>query len=252
MVVKKLREGNRIVGTMIRAFRNPAVAQIAADAGLDFIMLDLEHGTYSIETFSDIAKVAKSIGLGIFVRVPELSKAFVSRIMDAGAEGVMVPMIGTQEEAKALAGWARFGPVGKRGLGSSCVHTNFTAVGNDVVTFMKNQNTQTLAIAQIESKEGIDNINEIAEVNGIDVLLVGPNDLAISLGVPGQVMSEKVQKAIKKVSDAAKRNKKVFAMHSGDALIEKWIPENMQMVMNSLDISLLKSGFASIVKKYKK
>ena len=251
MNVRDLREGKKIVGTMVRMIRNSSVAQIASAADLDFIMFDMEHGTYSIETFADIAKVAKSIGLGIFVRVPELSRGYVSRIMDAGADGVMVPMISSGEEAQALANWAKYSPIGNRGFGSSCVQNSYGNIGVDTITFMKNRNEETLAIAQIETKEAIDNIDAIAEVKGIDVLLIGPNDLAISLGVPGDVMGGAVQAAIEKVVIAAEKNGKVFAMHSGDALLDKWVPRGMKMIMNSLDISVLQSGFSSIAKKYK-
>ena len=251
MKIKDLRDGKKIVGTMVRMIRNSSVTQIALAADLDFIMLDMEHGAYSIETFSDIAKVAKSIELGIFVRVPELSKGYVSRVLDAGADGVMVPMISTREEAQALARWAKYEPIGKRGYGSSCVQTGYGNIDTDTMTFMKNRNKESLAIAQIETKEAINNIDAIAEVEGIDVLLIGPNDLSISLGLPGKVMDKIVQQAIEKVANAAEKNGKIFSMHAGDKLLEKWIPRGMNMIMNELDVSVLKSGFNSIAKKYK-
>lgn len=249
MAVTKLREGNRIVGTMVRMVRNPAIAQIAYHAGLDFIMFDLEHGPHSIETVSDVTKVARSIGLGIFARVPELAKGYVSRLMDAGIEGVMVPMISTPKEAQQLVQWSRYAPIGNRGLGSNGELTNFAGMGSDAPTFMKRQNELTLAIAQIETAEAIKNIDAIAAVEGIDVLLIGPNDLANSLGVPGDIMGEVNQSAIGKVADAAEKYHKVFAIHGNDALLEKWNPR-MQMVMNDLDINILQNGFSSIVKKY--
>lgn len=251
MVVRKLREGNRIIGTMIRMVRNPAIAQIAYHAGLDFIMFDLEHGPYSIETISDIAKVARSIGLGIFARVPELAKGYVSRLMDAGVEGIMVPMISTPEEAQQLVKWSKYAPLGDRGFGSSGGLTNFTRIAGDTTTFMKNQNEITLAIAQIETAEAIKNIDAIAAVKGIDVLLVGPNDLSISLGVPGNIMGEENQEAIRKVAEAAEKHQKFFALHGNDALLDKW-DSKLQMIMNSLDINILQSGFASIAKRYSK
>ncbi len=251
MSVKKLREGKRIIGTMIRMVRNPAIAQIAYHAGLDFIMLDLEHGPYSIETVSDVAKVARSIGLGIFARVPELTRGYVSRMMDAGIEGVMVPMISTPEEAKKLVEWSRYKPIGNRGFGSNGGLTNFAGIGSNAPTFMKNQNELTLAIAQIETAEAIENIDAIAAVEGVDVLLIGPNDLAISLGVPGDTMGELNQAAIAKVADAAQKHKKFFAIHGNDALLERW-DSRLQMVMNDLDISILQNGFSSIVKKYQR
>jgi 2-keto-3-deoxy-L-rhamnonate aldolase RhmA len=124
-------------------------------------------------------------------------------------------------------------------------------MGSDATTFMKHQNELTLAIAQIETAEAIDNIDAIASVEGIDVLLIGPNDLAISLGVPGDIIGELNQAAIGKVADAAEKYHKVFAIHGSDALLEKW-DFRMKMVMSSLDISILQSGFSSIVKKYKR
>jgi 2-keto-3-deoxy-L-rhamnonate aldolase RhmA len=251
MAVKELRNGNRIVGSMVRMVRNPAIAQIAKHAGLDFIMFDLEHGPYSIETISDIAKVARASGIGIFARVPELAKGYVSRMMDAGVEGIMVPMISSKEEAEKLAGWARYAPIGIRGLGSNGELTDFAGMGSDAPTFMKKQNDRTLAIAQIETAAAIGNIDAIASVEGIDVLLIGPNDLAISLGVPGETMGDVTQNAIGKVADAAEKYGKVFAIHSGDAMLDKW-ESRMQMIMNTLDISILTEGFSRIAKKYKK
>jgi len=251
MAVLKLRGGERIVGTMVRMTRNPAIAQIAKEAGLDFIMLDMEHGPYTMETLADTAKVARSIGLGIFVRVPELTKGYVSRVMDLGADGVMVPMVSTPEEAQALVDWSRFEPVGKRGLGSTGVYTAFGGMKMDAREFMAEQNRRTLAIAQIETAEAIRNIDAITAVEGIDVVLVGPNDLSISLGVPGDKMSEAVQVGIDKVAKAAQRHGKIFSMHSAGALMDKWEARGMQMVMSDMDIGVLKSGFQAIAKKYR-
>jgi 4-hydroxy-2-oxoheptanedioate aldolase len=250
MAVEELREGKKIVGTMVRMLRNPAIAQIAKHAGLDFIMFDMEHGPLSIESFSDVAKVARSVGLGIFVRIPELSKGYVSRLMDAGADGIMCPMLSTEEEAKTLVKYARYAPTGSRGFGSNGVFTSFGGVKTDVPTFMKEQNRATLAIAQIETKEAVENIDKIAAVEGIDVLLIGPNDLAISLGVPGDTMCETTQAAIAKIVAAAKKHNKFFALHAGGALFDKWLPE-MDIVMNDLDINILSNGFAAIAKKVK-
>lgn len=249
MIIEELRKGKRIVGTMIRMIRNPAIAQIAFHAGLDFIMFDMEHGPYSIETISDIAKVARSIGLGIFVRVPELSKGYISRLMDAGVEGIMVPMISTPEEAQQLVKWSRYAPVGKRGFGSVGGLTNFSRIDSDAFTFMKKQNELTLAIAQIETAEAIKNIDNIAAVEGIDILLIGPNDLAISLGVPGDIMNEVNQRAIGKVADAAEKYHKFFAIHGNDVLLSRW-DSRLQIIMSDLDINILQKGFASIAKKY--
>src|SRR4030042_2423379 len=117
MAVQKLREGKRVVGTMVRMVRNPAIAAVAHNAGLDFIMLDLEHGSYSMETVDDVFKVGRALGLGCFVRVPELAKGYVSRSLDCGAPGVMVPMVASVEQAQLLVRWAKYVPLGGRGFG---------------------------------------------------------------------------------------------------------------------------------------
>ncbi len=250
MAVEKIKEGNKIIGTMVRLTRNPAIAKLAAASGLDFIMMDMEHGPYSLETLSDIFKVAGSIGLGGFVRVPELSKGYVSRVLDAGANGIMVPMIESAEQAEKLAEWSKYAPLGKRGFGGSGGHTDFIGMGGRAPDFMKEANKQILTIAQIESKSAVDEIEKIAQVDGIDALLIGPNDLAISLGCPGDLTGNQVNDAIEKIVSTAHKRNKIVGMHSGDALLQRWIPRGMTLIMNSMDINILSAGMRSIVEKY--
>ncbi|QEN09638.1 hypothetical protein EXM22_17215 [Oceanispirochaeta crateris] len=251
MVVNRLHEGRRIVGTMMRFTRNPGICQIAKAAGLDYVMYDMEHGDYSMETFADAAMIAHSIGLGIFVRVPELSKAYVSRVLDLGADGVMVPMISSKEEAEKLVDWAKYLPQGKRGLSTIGSHTGMVKSPLSASQFMEEQNQNILVIAQIETAQGIANIDQIAAVPGLDVLLIGPNDLSVSLGVPGDMMGQTVNDAILKVSKAAKNNGITFAMHAGDNLLERWLDQGMNMVMNNMDIHLIYDGLKGIADKYK-
>jgi 2-keto-3-deoxy-L-rhamnonate aldolase RhmA len=250
MPVRRVREGKKIVGTMLRLVRNPGVVSVAGQAGLDFVMLDMEHGSYSLETIADFCKVARGSGLGCFVRVPELARGYVSRALDCGANGVMVPMVETVEQAQDLAAWAKYAPLGKRGLGGSGGHTDFAGIGAKVKQFMAEANDNTLAIAQIETAGAIEAIEEIAAVAGIDVLLIGPNDLSISLGCPGELTGPEVNEAVGKVARAAAANEKIFGMHAGDALLEKWIPHGLSLIMNLLDINILASGMAAIGKKY--
>ncbi|UCH22649.1 MAG: hypothetical protein JSU83_05350 [Deltaproteobacteria bacterium] len=119
MAVQKLREGKRVIGTMVRMIRNSAVAVLSHNAGLDYIMLDLEHGPYTMETIDDVFKVGRGLGLGCFVRIPELAKGYVSRSLDCGASGVMVPMLESVEQAQLLVRWAKYAPIGGRGLAES-------------------------------------------------------------------------------------------------------------------------------------
>ncbi len=252
MAVQKLREGKRVVGTMLRMIENPAVATMAHNAGLDFIMLDLEHGPYGMETMADVFKVGRLLGLGCFVRVPELAKGYVSRSLDCGATGVMVPMLESVEQAQLLVRWAKYAPLGGRGFGGAGVHTNFIGVPADATpAFMARANTDTIAIAQIETAQTIQNIDAIAAVPGIDALLIGPNDLAISMGCPGDLLGDTLDKAIGKVAAAAKKHGKIFGMHGPDPLTDRWLPRGLNLVMSNVDINIFAAGLKTICQKFK-
>jgi 2-keto-3-deoxy-L-rhamnonate aldolase RhmA len=252
MAVQKLREGKRAVGTMVRLTRNPAVATMAHNAGLDYIMLDLEHGPYTMETVDDIFKVGRPLGLGCFVRVPELAKGYVSRSLDSGATGVMVPMLESVEQAQLLVRWAKYAPLGGRGLGSAAGHSDFMGFSAEATPeFMDKANVDTLAIAQIETAQAIENIDAIAAVPGIDALLIGPNDLAISMGCAGDLLGDTLDKAIGKVSEAAQKHGKIFGMHAPDPLTERWLPKGLTLVMSNLDTKILATGLKAICEKYK-
>lgn len=252
MAVQKLREGRRAVGTMLRMIRNSAVAIVAQHAGLDYIMLDLEHGPYSFEALDDVFKVGRSLGLGCFVRVPELAKGYVSRALDCGANGVMVPMLETVDQAQLLVRWAKYAPLGGRGFGGAGGHSHFKGVSPDATpAFMAKANLDTLAIAQIETAQAIQNIDAIAAVPGIDALLIGPNDLAISMGCAGDLMGATLDEAIGKVMAAARKHGKVFGMHAPDGLLERWVSKGLTFVMSNLDTNILAAGLSAISQRYR-
>lgn len=248
MAVKELREGKAVVGTMIRMIRNPAIVSVAKEAGLDFVMFDMEHGAFSFESLCDAASLARGIGLDCFVRVPELSKGNVSRALDCGVTGVMVPMIRNAQDAQLLATWAKYAPIGARGFGGNGAHTSYVDEGGSSVNFMQNENPRILTIAQIELAEAIENIDAIAAVDGIDVMLIGPADLSNSLGVTGDFNHPKMDEAIEKVAQAAKKYGKIFGFHASESLTRKWIPNGLQMRMCSMDINLLLKGMSEITK----
>ncbi|MDI6726315.1 MAG: aldolase/citrate lyase family protein [Smithellaceae bacterium] len=252
MDMKQLREGKKAVGTMVRMVRNPASAWMAHQAGLDFIMLDLEHGPFNMETVEDVFKVGRGLNLGCLVRVPELSKGYVSRIMDAGATGVMAPMLETKEQAELLVRWSKYAPPGNRGYGAIGGHTNFQAIPpGDTTAFMVNANEETISIAQIETALAIKNIEEIASVPGLDALLLGPNDLAISLGCAGDLLGPVLDAAIGKVAEATRRHGKIFGMHAPEALLDRWIPKGCNLIMSNLDANILLAGMKAISGRYK-
>lgn len=242
-VKEKLTGGQKIAGTMLRITRNPAVCYIAKNAGLDFVMFDCEHSNYTMETLHDAFITGNALGLAGFVRVPFGTKEWISRVLDAGATGVMVPMIETAEQARNLVKYAKYQPIGDRGYAAGCAHTDY--LGGKHAEIMAMQNAKVIAIAQIETKLAIENVDAIAATDGIDALLIGPNDLSISLGIPGDMMNPLELEAIGKVADACKKHGKAFGMHSGAALIEKFA-KDLTLVMSLSDTDLLMQGFSGV------
>jgi 2-keto-3-deoxy-L-rhamnonate aldolase RhmA len=161
----------------------------------------------------------------------------------------MVPMIETVEQAEKLAFWGKYMPVGGRGFGGTGDHTQFDNA--KALEYMPDANKRTLIIAQIETALAIENLEGIAAVDGIDALLVGPNDLANSLGIPGDLFHEKNIEAIKKTARLAKANGKVFGLHGPEKMTKMMIPEGLTMIMSNHDSGILLSGMKDIVKKFK-
>ena len=243
-----LRGGGRAVGTMIRLTRSPAIAPLAANAGFDFIMIDFEHGTHTLETMTDIAAAAGAAGTGlaVFVRVPELSRGWVSRVLDAGACGVMAPMIESADQARRIVQWAKYPPIGLRGLSSFGPNTGYRDLA-DASALMAEANRNVLTIAQIETAAGVAAAADIAAVDGIDALLVGPHDLSVSLGHPGQLMTADQDAAIARVAEAANGGGKAFGMHAGADLLARHRDKGLRLIMCGHDMGMLAAGLRRVV-----
>jgi 2-keto-3-deoxy-L-rhamnonate aldolase RhmA len=242
---EKLLSGKKIYGCMIRVVRNPAICLIARHAGLDFIMFDCEHSNYTPETLHDVFIQANSAGLGGFLRATSLSKDNISRPLDQGATGVMIPMTETEEQAKEIVKWSKYQPVGERGY---CTGTGMVAYKSGishVETMEDYGNKRVISIAQVETKLAVDNADKIAAVNGIDALLIGPNDLSLSLGIPGDLMNPIELDAIRHVISACKKHGKAFGIHAGPKMIELFI-NDLTLVMMQGDTDVLSAGFKNI------
>lgn len=241
----RLRNREAVTGTMLRLVSNAGVVALCKQAGFDLVMLDMEHGPYDFHDVAHLSLVGHGLGLAVMVRVPELSKDNISRALDCGVDGVMVPMLETVEQAKMLVKLAKFMPTGGRGLGSMGGHTAYKNPG-EVGQFMKNANHQTFAIAQIETRLGIANIDAIAAVDGIDALVIGPNDMANALGNPGQMTHPDQEKAMQSIADAARKHDRIFGMHAGTDLLQRWAPQGMTLFLNAMEMQVLAKGLAEL------
>ena len=245
MSLKEKIGKQKIAGTMLRIVRNPAIMYLAKNAGLDFVMFDCEHSHFNWETLHDVFLTGNALGVYGLARVPELSKDNISRMLDAGACGIMVPMIETADQARTLVDYSKYTSIGKRGYTTTGGHTGYFIGGGKHEKIMAEANAANLSIAQIETKLGVENASVIAAVEGIDVLLIGPNDLSISLGIPGDIMNPIELEAIKKVADACKKHGKFFALHGAPAMLDKF-KGDLSLVIQGTEMDFMMNGFKAV------
>ena len=199
-VKRALNDGETALGTMVFEFGTSGITRIVAGAGAEFVVFDQEHTGWGIDKIRTLLATTRSADVVPLVRVPATEYHLISRPLDAGASGVMVPMVETAEQARLIVNSAKYPPIGRRGAAFGIAHDDYEA--GDPVAAMEGANAKTLLIAQIETAGGIENVEEIAAVDGIDVLWIGHNDLTNSMNVPGQFDHPDYLRAIEKFLEA--------------------------------------------------
>ncbi len=237
----RLREGGTVIGTMVSEMRSEEIAYVLAAAGFDFFVLDTEHASADMETVQRVCRAARSAGIAPLVRVTAISYPHIARTLDAGALGLMVPRVDTAGEAREIVRSAKYPPAGERGFGLRGAVTDYG--GANVPEVIAWSNAETMLMAQVESQRCLDNLDEIAATPGLDVLLIGPNDLSVSLGVPGEHMHPKMQEAYRHVAATAARHGIAAGIHPGDlAVVEYGRSAGMRCLMLSSDVRFLLSA----------
>jgi 2-dehydro-3-deoxyglucarate aldolase/4-hydroxy-2-oxoheptanedioate aldolase len=186
---------------MVSEFATPGIARLAAQAGAEFVLFDLEHTGYGIERMRWVLAAARAADVVPFLRVPDAEYDLIARGLDIGAMGLMVPAVESVEEARLVAESARFPPVGRRGFGLT-FRDDWEPEG--VPATLARVNEETLVLVQIETAAGVEAVEEIAAVDGIDVLWIGHFDLSTSLGVPGDFECEPYRRAVDRILAAGK------------------------------------------------
>ncbi len=198
-VKQALASGKMQLGTNFGQLRSPEIAYLFAKAGFDWAFIDTEHGGFDIETVQDVCRTSVLAGLSPIVRVADLQYPLVSRALDCGAQGVIFPRIESAEALNQAVQWTRFPPLGVRGYGLTQVHLEYEPASFNQVVEHANENT--LVVLQIETQKALDAREEILSVPGIHAVMIGPADLSISLGVPGEFQHPKLVAAMEAVRD---------------------------------------------------
>lgn len=199
-VKRNLAEGGRAFGAMVFEFLSPGLPQIARNAGAEFLLYDMEHTGIGFETLKTQVALCRGLDIVPLIRVPRGEYAFIARALDIGAFGVMVPMVGTAEEARHVVSCTRYPPAGRRGAAFGFAHDDFQ--GGDLLAKIDGLHERTMVIVQIETDEGLRNVEAIAAVPGVDALWIGHFDLTNFLGIPGQFEHPRFAAALDRILGA--------------------------------------------------
>lgn len=244
-LIDRARGGDVIVGTFVLEFSSGGIGRLAAGAGAEFIIFDTEHTGWGWETIGRLVAATRSAGIAAWVRVPSAGeRSSVSRALDLGASGVMAPMVEDADTARRLVSWSHYPPVGVRGSAFGLAHDDYDAT--DIVATIARENRDTVVIAQIETADGLLNVEHIAAVEGVDVLWVGQFDLTNSLGIPGRFDDRRYLSALDQVADAASRHGKVagFLPTSVDQALDV-AARGYRLLAYSADLWIYQSALAS-------
>jgi 2-keto-3-deoxy-L-rhamnonate aldolase RhmA len=236
---RQLQAGKLALGLGLRQARTVDIAQIARTAGFDWLFIDCEHNSMDTDSAAQIAAASLAVGITPLVRVPGYEHYHATRMLDNGAQGIVVPHVETAEHAQRIAQYCRFPPVGHRSMGGGLQQVGFTPM--PVAELSKAVNDETLVVVMLESPLGIENCEAIAAVPGIDILLIGTTDLSFELGIPGQFEDPRISDAYRRVIAACRRHGKFTGMGGiyAPELMQRFIDMGARFVLGGSDFSLL-------------
>ncbi len=242
-VKQTLAAGGSAFGAMIFEFFSPGLPQLCKNAGADYALFDMEHTGLSFETLKTQAALCRGLGVVPMVRVPRGEYHFIARALDVGAFGVMAPMVGTAAEALHIVSCTRYPPAGRRGAAFGFAHDDYG--GGDVEAKIAALHARTMVIAQIETAEGLANVDAIAAVPGVDALWVGHFDLSNFLGIPGRFTHPTFLAAIDRVVAVCDAHGKAPAfLASDDGWARDFAAKGFRLLAYGIDQLLLQDALA--------
>jgi 2-dehydro-3-deoxyglucarate aldolase/4-hydroxy-2-oxoheptanedioate aldolase len=235
---QRLADGHVAVGTMVSEVRQPAIMQCLANAGFAWAILDNEHGVFNPETLADLSRIGRGLGVTPIVRIPVISYERITQALDGGAQGIMLPRVTGPDEVRLAVDAMKYPPRGRRGSALGRGHTDFKS--GDVVAMMADSNRETFLVVQIETREALERLDAILTVPGVDAALIGPNDLAIALGVAGRMRDPVLTQGIEQMLAACSRHRVCPGIHTNDvALTAEWAGRGMRLVSISSELGFL-------------
>lgn len=246
---RKLQRGEMVVGPFVNC-SYPAFIEIVGMAGFDFAIVDMEHGPLSVETAEDLCRAGQLAGLDPIVRVSANDAPQIQRALDIGSAGVQVPQIETRAQAEAVVRAARYAPLGMRGISLFTRAGDYTVFGTEGLT--DGLNEEQLVIIHIEGVRGLENLDEIVTVPGIDVVFLGPYDLSQSFGIPGQVNDPRVVQGMEAAVVKIRAAGKAAGTFAADAdTAKRWMGAGVQYLSLGVDVGIFAAACRGLVSQVK-
>ncbi len=239
-VKEKLARDEVVSSMTVRLLRGIEVVRIAKTAGFDSLYVDLEHSSLTLDDTGQITMAALSMGIAAFVRVPANTPEYISRVLDGGALGVIAPGVRSPEEARAVVAAAKYAPLGRRGASGGLPHLNYASFPASEANAAIN--AATMVMVQFESGEAIERAEEIAAVDGVDLIMIGTNDFLADIGMPGQFEHARVREAYARTIAACRRYGKhvgVGGLPSRPKLIAEFVKMGARYVSTGTDLAFL-------------
>ncbi len=227
------------------------IIEIMSLAGFEWLAIDMEHSPISIQKAADLIAFIQSKNIEALVRVSSNDEVIIKKVLDAGAHGIIIPMINSEEDAKKAVNFSKYPPEGKRGVGLNRAQ----GYGYNFNKYKSWQKNSLVVIVQIEHIDAVNNLDKILRVDGIDGIIIGPYDLSASLGYPGEYNKKEVIEAIKKVELITKKYNKSLGFHvieSDSNFVKRKIKEGYNLISFSLDFFFLGDKVINEMKKLKK
>lgn len=240
-VKRTLRAGGVSLGTMVFEFMSPGLPRLLAEAGAEFAVYDTEHTWFSEEQIAYLIASTRATGMAPCVRVANLDYPLLSRPLDLGASGLMIPRVETRAQVEAVVRAMKYPPEGRRGVALGIAHDDYT--GGDVQAKLRQANDETLVIVQVETVPAIDNLEEMLAVPGVDVAWVGHFDLTASMGIPGQFDHPRFLAAMERVVEVSARHGVAAGIMQPDvAGARRWMARGFRAIAYSGDLWLLQGA----------
>ncbi len=243
---QRLRQKELLLGTML-TISSPEVAEMVARCGFDWLFMDGEHAPLSILEWQ---RQMQAVGgrCASVLRVPSLSERDIKKALDIGADGIIVPMVNSAEQARQAVRWSKYPPRGQRGVGLARAQ----GYGLDFADYLASANDEIAVIIQAEHIDAVENIEEIARVDGIDAVFIGPYDLSASMGKMGEVDDEEVVAAIDRVSVACKKNAVALGFFGVSAeSVQPWIDKGYNLICAGIDVAFVTWGAQQVLEQLK-